>query len=240
MTDILTCHNLSKAYKHFALQNISFSLKSGYLTGLIGKNGAGKTTLLRILAGLDSRFQGNADIQGISLKKYPGIIRDLVGYVSSDLQPFWEKTAIENGALTGIYYQNYTDSLFLKWLNRFGLPPDIPVYHFSKGDRMKFFCCMALSHQPKVLLFDEPFAGFDPIFRKEFFMILHEILEEDIAVLIASHIIEDLDTMADYILCLENGQLIRNESLEEFRDKTPQRKLLDYFSPKASIEDLLD
>ena len=92
MTAILTCQELFRNFNGFALQNLSFSLEKGYLTGLIGKNGAGKTTLLKILAGLDSKFQGDVRIQGISLKAHPQKARELIGYVSEDLQLFWEKS----------------------------------------------------------------------------------------------------------------------------------------------------
>lgn len=239
MAKILTCRNLTRNFDHFSLKDIDVSLEEGYLTGLIGGNGAGKTTLLRILAGLDLRFRGEVFIGGISVREAPLKARELTGYVSENLQPFWEKTALENGDLIGSYFENYEKSCLEQWLDRLGVPGNLPVHGLSKGDTMKFFCCMALSHKPKLLLLDEPAAGFDPVFRREFLSLLRELTDQGISVLMTSHITEDLEHTADYLLRLENGRLVQYESIEDFHDRFPGKRLAELFPGSVHIHDLL-
>ncbi|MDC7288309.1 ABC transporter ATP-binding protein [Blautia schinkii] len=239
MTPLLKCSHLTKDFGGFSLKDIDFPLESGYLTGVIGKNGSGKTALLKILAGLDQHFEGDIEIQGISLKDDPAAAKELIGYVSDELQPFWEKTALENGSILGPYFKNYDESYYKKWLERMGVDVTLPIHQLSKGNRMKYFCCLALSHHPRLLILDEPSAGFDPVFRREFLSILQELLE-DMAVVMASHVTEDLDKVADYILYLEDGCLVRRESIEQLRASDYKRKLSDSFLGDIHIYDLLD
>ncbi|MDO4274925.1 MAG: ABC transporter ATP-binding protein [Eubacteriales bacterium] len=239
MTEVLTCKNLTRNFGHFSLKDITFSVEKGYLTGIMGSNGSGKTALLKILSGLDHGFTGTVEIQGISIRENPSKIKNLVGYVSEDLQPFWEKTALENGSILGPYFENYEEAYYRKWLDRMGVDTSLPVHQLSKGNKMKFFCCFALSHHPSILMLDEPSAGFDPVFRKEFLTILQEFLEEDMAVLMASHVTEDLDKVTDYILHLEEGCLVQQESIEQLRAGNHRKKLADSFPGTIHISDLL-
>lgn len=239
MTEILTCRNLTRNFSHFSLKDISFSMERGYLTGVVGSNSSGKTALLKILSGMDHKFTGTVEILGISIKENPAGIKNLVGYVTEDLQPFWEKNALENGEILGPYFDNYEESYYKIWLDRMGVDTTLPVHQLSKGNKMKFFCCFALSHHPRLLILDEPSAGFDPVFRREFLSVLQELLEEDMAILMASHVTEDLDKVADYILHLEDGCLIQNQSIEQLRAGNHRKKLADSFPGVIGIRDLL-
>lgn len=239
MTAILTCEHVSRRFPQFSLTDISFSLEKGYLAGMVGRNASGKSALLRILSGQDLHFQGNITIQGISIKENPVKIRNLIGFIFEDQPVFLEKSPLENGICFGRYFEHYDEAYYRKWLDRMGVDYFSPVHKLSKGNRMKFLCCLALSHHPEILLLDEPSAGFDPIFRKEFLTILQELLEEDMTILMTSHITEDLDKVADYILHLENGRLIHKETIEQLRTKNPRAKVSDSFAGTVQIKDLL-
>lgn len=239
MTQLLTCQHLTRDFGHFSLRDISFTIDSGYLTGVIGRNSSGKTALLKILAGLDHKYEGTVEIQGVSVKDNPQTAKELIGYVSEELSPFWEKTALENGSLLGTYFKNYDEAYYRHWLTQMGVDTSCPLHRLSKGNRMKYFCCMALSHHPRILILDEPSAGFDPVFRREFLSILQTFLEEDMAVLMASHVTEDLDKVADYILYLEDGCLTGQESIEQIRAANHKKKLADSFGGEIHISDLL-
>lgn len=217
---MLEVNAVGKKYRDFVLRDISFSLEGGYLTGMVGANGAGKTTLLRILAGIDSHFKGDFSVNGISFRKSPLEVKNKAAYIAEGNSFFWEKTALENAELLGNYYSRWSDEIYGEWLERLQISAKQPLGELSKGGRMKFQIAFAMAHQPCVFLLDEPTAGFDPVFRKEFRNILQELLEDKISVLMSTHIISDLEKIADEIILLENGELVLKENRLELEDST--------------------
>ena len=199
MTNSIQCENIVKKYKDFLLKSVSLTIKPGYLTGLIGVNGSGKTTLINIIAGLDTDFEGKVNINGIDIKKNTSEAKQEIGLISEKLSFFMDKTAYENGVLLGEYFNNWSMEDYYIWLDKMNIPKGQPLYQFSKGMKMKFQVSFAMAHSPKFLLLDEPTAGFDPVFRKDFLSMLQDILNQDIGILMSTHITSDLDKIADYI-----------------------------------------
>lgn len=239
MSYIIKCDNVNKIYKDFSLKSISLNIESGYLTGLIGVNGAGKTTLINILAGIDDNFTGKVLINDIDIKKNPAKAKEEIGLVSEKLTFFLDKTAYENGILLGEYFKNWNMNNFYLWLDKMNLPKGQPLYQFSKGMKMKFQICFAMAHSPKFLLLDEPTAGFDPVFRKDFLNMLQDILNQDVGILMSTHITTDLDKIADYIIVLDNGEIIINDTKEALEDEFKRNKIEKSLNKKFTISDLL-
>lgn len=239
MTNIIKCENIEKSYKKFSLKSLSFTIEAGYLTGLIGVNGAGKTTLINILAGLDTDFQGIVSINGIDIKKDPEEAKQQIGVVSEKLSFFMDKTALENGLLLGKYFKNWSMEDYYIWLDKMNIPKAEPLYQFSKGMKMKFQISFAMAHSPKFLLLDEPAAGFDPVFRKDFLGMLQDILNQDIGILMSTHITSDLDKVADYIILLDNGEIKLNDTKEALEDNLKRKQMEDSLKKKFRISDLL-
>ncbi|WP_066893611.1 ABC transporter ATP-binding protein [Clostridium nigeriense] len=239
MRKIIKCENVKKIYKDFSLNAISLSIKSGYLTGLIGVNGAGKTTLINIIAGLDADFEGNIFIDGIDVKNNTVKAKQEIGLVSEELSFFLDKTAYENGLLLGCYYNNWSMENYYIWLDKMNIPKGQPLYQFSKGMKMKFQVSFAMAHKPKFLLLDEPTAGFDPVFRRDFLNILQDIINEDIGILMSTHITSDLDKIADYIIVIENGNIKINDTKEALEDDFKSQKIESSLNKKFTISDLL-
>lgn len=239
MTNIIKCENIEKSYKNFSLKSLSFTIEAGYLTGLIGVNGAGKTTLINILAGLDTDFQGMVSINGIDIKKDPEEAKQQIGVVSEKLSFFMDKTALENGLLLGKYFKNWSMEDYYIWLDKMNIPKAEPLYQFSKGMKMKFQISFAMAHSPKFLLLDEPAAGFDPVFRKDFLGMLQDILNQDIGILMSTHITSDLDKVADYIILLDNGEIKLNDTKEALEDNLKRKQMEDSLKKKFRISDLL-
>lgn len=212
------CKHIDKKRKHFHLQDISFSLESGYLSVLAGVNGSGKTTLLDCICGADRRFSGTTCVDGISLKQTPTQYGNQIAYITERFSFFTEKTIFENGAIFGRFYKNWAAESFCSWLETLELPPGKPVYALSKGERMKLQVAFALSHHPRFLFLDEPLDGFDPVFRHRFLDIMQHLLDMDIGILISTHITEDLDRLADHVLILDNGKLTVCGSKEDLSD----------------------
>lgn len=239
MTNSIQCENIVKKYKDFLLKSVSLTIKPGYLTGLIGVNGSGKTTLINIIAGLDTDFEGKVNINGIDIKKNTSEAKQEIGLISEKLSFFMDKTAYENGVLLGEYFNNWSMEDYYIWLDKMNIPKRQPLYQFSKGMKMKFQVSFAMAHSPKFLLLDEPTAGFDPVFRKDFLNMLQDILNQDIGILMSTHITSDLDKIADYIILLDNGEIKINDTKEALEDNFKRKQLEDSLNKKFHISDLL-
>lgn len=203
---VVTLQNISKRLGNFSLTDISLSLPGGYITGLIGQNGAGKTTLLRILLGLYRPDAGKVRIDGRSYQDQEIWIRERTGAVL--LEELFERglTLRENGAVYGRFFPKYRQERFEDFLVRFALSPKRRCSDLSRGERLKLQLAFALSHDARLLVLDEPTGNFDPEFRRVFFEVLKEFIADgERSVVLATHLTDDLDRIADYIVYLENG-----------------------------------
>lgn len=240
---IFKCSNITKSYKNFTLENVSFQLETGYLTALAGVNGSGKTTLFQCISGASRNFQGDAFIDDISLRTSPNAYQEKIGYVSEKLSYYSEHSILENGQLLGSYFTNWSMEDFYTYLDTMELKPSKIVYQLSQGEMMKMQVCFALAHHPHFLLLDEPMAGFDPVFRRDFLAMMQDVLNQDIGILLSTHITEDLDKLADYVLVLKDGKLVQNDTREKLDEKyrlnRPNHGQADLSFERFHIRDLL-
>lgn len=211
----LEVKGICKKYRTFALDEISFSLEPGYILGLTGRNGAGKSTLLKQLIHPETISKGSVTICGIDAKKEPLRARNEIGVLMEE-QPFLPDMSLElNGTLLGGFYERFNMEKFRGYLKKFELGRDAIYRDLSRGMRMKFQLAFALAHEPRLLLMDEATGGLDVVFRKEFYYLLQEAVEQElVSVIISTHVTEDLDKVADYVAFLEKGRLKFCESKE--------------------------
>jgi len=216
---LLEVKGLSKKYFSFELKDVSFSLEAGYILGLTGRNGAGKTTLMKQLIHPESSTAGSVMIGGIDAKKEPVRAKQEIGVLMEE-QPFlWDMTLEMNGTLLGAFYERFDMEKFHTYLKRFELYPDRTYRNLSRGMRMKFQLAFALAHSPKLLLMDEATGGLDVVFRREFYYMLQEAVEQElVSVIISTHVTEDLDKIADYVAFIEGGRMKFFESKEELNE----------------------
>lgn len=215
---MIALRNLTKSWENFTLQDISAQLPAGYIIGLIGPNGSGKTTLLSLLLGLYRPTAGELTVDGKSYEKEERQLHDEIGFVLQER--FYDNayTLRENADMYGSYYSLYEKEEFLSYCERFGLEVTRRYQKLSKGEELKFQFAFALSHHPKWLFLDEPTGNFDPEFRSEFLHLLKEFVSDEAhGVVLATHLTEDLDRLADYILYLERGKLLLSMDVEELR-----------------------
>lgn len=216
----LRVEGIGKKYLSFELKDISFSLEPGYILGLTGRNGAGKTTLMKLLMNPDFGKRGSIEICGINARKNAWKAKQEIGVLMEELPFFWEKTLEKNAELLGGFYENFSMEKFLNYLRKFELNPGSFYTDLSRGMKMKFQLAFALAHNPKLLLMDEATGGLDVVFRREFFYLLQEAVEKEmVSVIIATHVTEDLDKVADYVAFIEKGQMKFLESKEELQEK---------------------
>lgn len=218
--EVLRVVNLSKNFRKFQLSDVSFSLDKGYIMGVIGKNGAGKTTLMRVLLGVYTKSRGEIYIDGNRYGKNNIKLRQRIGYISEEDYFIRGKSLIENAKLFGSFYEEFDMGHFKELLLKYNVDENQTPEQLSKGMKTKFQLAFTLAHHPKLLLLDEPTGGLDPLFRQEFLTILQGLVEEEnMGVIISTHITADLDKIADYVLILNKGRVISLTSKEELMDE---------------------
>lgn len=216
---MIKVEHLSKSWDDFKLSDINIELPKGYICGLIGENGAGKTTLIQLILGLYSGEEGSIHINGYDLASEECLAKDDMGYVMNE-DLFDPYISLEKNAdAYGKYYSRYDKKVFLDYCKRFELDTDKKLKKLSKGQKLKFQFAFALSHFPKLLILDEPTASFDPNFRKEFFKVLSEFIEDgEKSVLLSTHLTSDLERVGDYITFLHKGKLVFSKDRESLEN----------------------
>lgn len=219
--NILEVKNVSKKWKDFSLNNISFSLPEGYILGLIGKNGAGKSTLINCIIGAND-YKGEIFVNGKCNQGCKRTASEQIGFIIED-DPFMKmESLLFNGEIFGKLYQNFDRMKFRSYLTKFELYENMLYGELSKGMKTKFQLAFSLAHSPKLLILDEATAGLDPVFRRDFLHILqNEVCENKISIIISTHLTTDLDKVADYIMLLDEGSMVFYEDKETLLDKYP-------------------
>ncbi len=217
---MLKIENVSKKWSGFHLDKITFALPSGYIMGLIGENGAGKTTLINILSGLYAAEEGDIFLEEKTFAKEEAEIKQEIGVVIHGDIFERNESLLGNANHFGRFYHRYDVQLLRRYLERFALDEKRPYKKLSKGEQLKFALAFALSHQPKLLLLDEPTANFDRDFRQEFFKVLREYTASgENSVILSTHITSDIDMIADYLLFLKKGKQVMFGDIESIREE---------------------
>lgn len=216
---MIQLREIEKGLKTFHLNISEIEIPEGYICGLVGQNGSGKTTLLNLILGLYRCNQGEVVIDGMTYENCRKDILDLFGTVLVEELLRRDLSLIANADLFGAYYSRYDRDCFLELLQLFELEPTARFGKLSKGQKLKGQFAFALSCHPKYLILDEPTANFDPEFRKIFLELLSKFVAEgDRSVILATHLTDDLDRLADYLIYLENGKVVYQGDMECFRD----------------------
>jgi len=211
MSAILEVQGLMKKYKKsdFRLDNISFSLPSGAIMGLIGENGSGKTTTIGCILNTIIRDSGTVSVFGKEMKDESTEIREDIGVVFDANNFSDDLTAAKLSAVMKRVYKNWDNALFNEYLEKFNLSAKQKIKAYSRGMTMKLGIAVALSHHPKLLILDEATSGLDPIARDEILdVFLDFVQDESHSILLSSHITTDLEKIADYITFIHDGRLI--------------------------------
>lgn len=211
--------DVKKKFEQFSLGELQFDIPAGYIIGLIGPNGSGKTTLLHLLMGLYNPSEGEIKVDGMTYEDGEKVLLDNLGVVLTEDLFDGSSTLLENGRDYGKYYSRYSEESLKEYLGRFDLKGNLLYKKLSKGQKLKFQLAFALAHEPKLLVLDEPTGNFDPSFREEFFRIIKDFMADgEKSVILATHITEDLDKTADYIIYLEKGKQLFAGDVETLRE----------------------
>ncbi len=204
----------------FRLRDISFSLEQGYIMGLFGENGAGKSSLLRLLYGMEVPEMGHVCWKGQDVTENIATIRQDIAYVGEEYE-FISKAGIrENVELLQSLYIGFSQESWEKYLALFELDglKDKKEKELSLGQQKKLQIAFALARHPKLLLLDEPTASLDPVFRVELMALLQQVVaEEEMSILISTHIPGDVEDIMDYLLVLQDGRMVFCGKRDEWR-----------------------
>lgn len=208
--------NLTKTYKDFTLDNISLQVPKGTIMGFVGENGAGKTTTIKAILDLIHIDQGEVSILGTKAHQLSPKIKAQIGVVF-DGSNLHDNLTLKNINLVMKHiYHNWDERTFLSYCNRLALPQGKIIKEFSRGMKMKLSIAIALSHQSKLLILDEATSGLDPMVRDEILDIFLEFIQdEENTILLSSHIISDIEKVADYVTFIHRGKIVFSKSKDE-------------------------
>lgn len=222
--------DLDKKYTNFALTGISLHVPSGSIVGLIGQNGAGKSTLIKSILGLVKMDSGQVALPCLPDNGRQDDIRKWVGYIPES-PTFYEWMTIKRLVkFVSNYYSRWDQEYCRELMVRYKLDESKLVKHLSKGMRAKLALLLALSHHPLLLILDEPTAGLDPLMKHNFLQELRHLANtaEIRAVLISSHIMGEIEYIADRLAVLRGGRLALYGETEKI---ISQWKKLSFVSP---------
>lgn len=205
----LELKNVSKKFYGFALDNLSLTLPSGCIMGLIGENGAGKSTTIKLILDLIRKDSGSITILGRDNGEDIRLTKEEVGVVMDEVGLPDCLTARQVGKVMKHTFRNWDSDEYERLLRKFDLPEKKAFKTFSRGMKMKLGIAIALSHGSRLLLLDEATSGLDPVVRDEVVELLSDFTrEEDHSILISSHIVSDLEKLCDYVAFLHKGKLL--------------------------------
>jgi len=218
MTEVIEAHGLTKIFhdQTVAVKDLDLQVRRGESYGLIGRNGSGKTTALRLLLGLLKADSGEARVLGWDFWVAPRAIRRRVAYVCQG-QNLPERASLEQlSSCLGRYNERWDSGYAGEMAGRWGLPWRRPLGCLSSGRQRQAAILVALAGRPEVLLLDEPAAGLDPAARRELLAQIVDVLGEGngCTVLLSTHLVGDLERIANYIGILHSGRMALSLPLE--------------------------
>jgi ABC-2 type transport system ATP-binding protein len=218
---VIRISNLSRRFgARDALSDVSLTIPPGEVFGLLGANGAGKTTLIRHVMGLLRAQRGSVSVFGLDPVSNPTAVLAHVGYLSElNELPEWMRVE-ELIRFTRSFYPSWDDSYAGSLQQMFELDPCRQIQQLSKGQRARVGLLLALAHRPQLLVLDEPSSGLDPLVRRDILRaVIETITHEGRTVLFSSHLLDEVERVADHVAIIENGRIIQDEPMEQLKSR---------------------
>jgi ABC-2 type transport system ATP-binding protein len=229
----LEIQNLSKKLGEFSLENINLSLPQGYIMGYIGQNGAGKTTTINLIMEHLQKESGSIKVFGKAFYENEEEFKDLIGYIPDEC--FFPNSFNLNDVIEIMktFYKTFSLEKFKSLAKKWALPENKKIKDFSKGMKVKLMFATVLSRDTRVLILDEPTSGLDPVMRSEILELLQDYISDGTrSVLFSTHVMSDLDKIADFLCFIEDGKIVFNGTKDEILEK--------YSLVKGDVKDITD
>ncbi len=213
---VLEIKNVSKYFgKVKVVDNLSFEVKAGEILGFLGPNGAGKTTTIKMILGLLSIDEGSIKINGFDVKKDFEKAMENIGGIVENPDLYGYMSAVDNlklhAKIRGINYSEVYKKLELVGLSK---SMNQKISKYSLGMKQRAGLALSLLHSPKILILDEPTNGLDPVGIRDLRAILKNLAKEhNIAVLVSSHILSEMELMCDRVIVINEGKFVKTQDL---------------------------
>ncbi|MGL6106402.1 ABC transporter ATP-binding protein [Romboutsia sp.] len=208
--------NVTKIYKKLnALDDISFNIKEGKITCILGINGVGKSTILKVICGLIKIDSGEILIDN---EKINHKIYNKLAFVPDIDNHFTQLTIKESFEFMKEFYENWEDEKAYEMLEMFNLTEDRLISSLSKGNKARVKIILGFAQNAKYTLLDEPFSGIDIFKREEFIGVMAKYMNEDQSIIITTHEISEIEMMVDDVIIIDEGKVAFSFNAEETRE----------------------
>jgi len=234
--DVVTVERLTKYYgRRVGVEGLSLRVHEGTMFGFLGPNGSGKTTTIRVLLGFLRPNVGEARVFGLECWRDSAQIKAEVGYLPGDLRlPSW-LTCREAVRLFGRVRGRDLTKAGADLAEEFGLDPNVRVRAMSRGMRQKLGLVLALAHQPRLLILDEPTASLDPLMQDKLYGRLRAVVSAGGTVLLSSHTLNEVEDLCSRVAILRNGRLVADESLDRLRSQARRKVTIRWRSAADAL-----
>ncbi len=240
---VLECNNLYKKFgKKEIIKNVSTTLESGDILGFIGPNGAGKTTTIKLILGLQKIDKGTVKINGFDVEKNFEKAIEKVGAIVENPDLYMYLSGYKNLELIARLYKNVDKARIDEVVRLVGLQERIhdKVSKYSLGMRQRLGIAQAILHRPNILILDEPTNGLDPEGIKDLRVLMQKLAkQEQMAILISSHNLAELDNFCTKICIIQNGEVIETKDIKELKEEENAKYTIFKVSSTAKIKELL-
>jgi ABC-2 type transport system ATP-binding protein len=218
---VIEINRLTKYYGNREIvRDLSLDVPSGSIYGFLGRNGMGKTTTIRILLGLENPTRGHTRVLGEDSQKLSPATRARIGYLPEGHHVYGWMTVKEAGQFQASYFPNWEQEIFDAVITHFRLTPKMKAGHLSRGQRAGLCLAMTLAPQPELLVLDDPALGLDPVARRSLLQsMLYVTRQPNRTILFSSHLLSDVERVADRIVVLDGGALRADCTVEHFRER---------------------
>lgn len=231
MGNILEIQDLNKEYKGFSLKHIHMTIPAGYIFGFVGQNGAGKTSTINMINHICKYKTGTIKVDGITYDEDTVRYKESIAYVG-DESYFTRGMKIKTLKKTlKDFYKTFDEKKFDSYIEKYNLPVNKKIDDFSRGMKVKLMFATVFSRDSKLLILDEATNGLDPVVKDELLSELQAYIENGKrSILFSTHVLSDLEEIADYIAFIDNGEILL--------DKQKDEMLEDYLVIKGDIGEL--